>query len=77
MGKIENIQEHLDDRSFEFLKQDVTESETFRGIGENFDCIVHLAAFKIPCYGKAINTLLINSKGTANVLEFASKIGSK
>ncbi len=77
MGKIENIKEHLDDRSFEFLKRDITESETFADIRENFDCIVHLAAFKIPRYGKAIDTLLINSKGTENVLDFASKIGSK
>lgn len=77
MGKIENIKENLDDVSFEFLRRDITEFETFGDIGENFDCIVHLAAFKIPRYGKAIDTLLINSKGTENVLEFASKIGSK
>lgn len=77
MGKIENIKDHMDNTSFEFLKRDITESETFTDLRENFDCIVHLAAFKIPRYGKAIDTLLINSKGTENVLDFASKIGSK
>ena len=34
---------------------------------------MHLAAFKIPRYGKAIDTLKINYRGTENALEFARR----
>ena len=33
-------------------------------LGGPFDAVVHLAAFKIPRYGKAIDTLKINYRGT-------------
>jgi UDP-glucose 4-epimerase len=39
--------------------------------------LVHLAAFKIPRYGKAIDTLRINYKGIENVLESARQVGCK
>src|SRR5215510_13931953 len=60
MGRIENLTEQLQNRSFKFLQRDVTDPAAFRDVGEAFDCIVHLAAFKIPRYGKAIDTLKIN-----------------
>ena len=41
------------------------------------ECLVHLAAFKIPRYGKAIDTLKINYMGTEAVLEFARKLDCK
>ncbi len=70
MGKLENIARHLDNPAFQFLQRDITEASTFADL-EDFDCLVHLAAFKIPRYGKAIDTLKINYQGTENVLEFA------
>jgi UDP-glucose 4-epimerase len=77
MGKPENIARHLESKGFRFLQKDVTESSTFRNLARDFDCVVHLAAFKIPRYGKAIDTLRINHKGTENVLEFARQVGCK
>jgi UDP-glucose 4-epimerase len=77
MGKQENIARHVYNKAFQFLQKDVTEPSTFQGLGEDFDCLVHLAAFKIPRYGKAIDTLRINYKGIENVLEFASQVGCK
>jgi UDP-glucose 4-epimerase len=77
MGKLENIQHQLSHPGFRFLQRDVTQPEAFADLSRNFDCIVHLAAFKIPRYGKAIDTLRINYQGTDNVLEFARQLGCK
>lgn len=77
MGRRENIAAHLPNKAFRFLQQDVTERATFDALDEKFDCIVHLAAFKIPRYGKAIDTLKINYQGTENALEFARRQNCK
>ena len=71
MGKMSNMAMNLNNRNFKFFKMDVTDEETFNGLSDDFDCIVHLAAFKIPRYGKAIDTLKINAKGSENVLDFS------
>jgi UDP-glucose 4-epimerase len=73
MGRMENIGELADHERFTFVKADVTDPRTFGDLEPDFDCIVHLAAFKIPRYGKAIDTLKINYLGTENVLEFARR----
>jgi UDP-glucose 4-epimerase len=77
MGKVENIAEHLTSKSFQFLQKDVTEKATFENLGTDIDCIVHLAAFKIPRYGKAIDTLKTNYQGTENVLDLARQLNCK
>ena len=77
MGRIENIAKALDNRSFRFLQRDVTLPETFADLATDFDVIVHLAAFKIPRYGKAIDTLKINYQGTETALEFARRLNCK
>jgi UDP-glucose 4-epimerase len=41
------------------------------------DCVVHLAAFKIPRYGKAIDTLRINYQGTDQILRIAAEAKCK
>lgn len=71
MGRLENIAEVMPAANFTFVKADITLSETFSNLQGKFNYIVHLAAFKIPRYGKAINTLLINYEGTKRVLDFA------
>ena len=77
MGRIENIADSLNDPRFEFVNADVTIGETFEQFDRPFDCIVHLAAFKIPRYGKALDTLQINYRGTEMVLEFARRQSCK
>lgn len=77
MGRIENLAEQLTSRSFRFLQRDVTVPETFRDLDTDFDCVLHLAAFKIPRYGKAIDTLKINYQGTETALEFARRLACK
>ena len=71
MGSIENIKTHLENKNFLFLEQDILEKSTLDGLAADIDAIVHLAAYKIPRYGKAVDTLKINSKGCENMLEFA------
>ena len=77
MGRMENIAGFVDHPKFEFVQSDVTLESTFAGLSGSFDCIVHLAAFKIPRYGKALDTLQINYRGTEMVLEYARKINCK
>ncbi len=69
MGSLKNL-EHLEGcADFEFHKLDVRDREAVRTAFRHVDCVIHLAAFKIPRYGKAIETLEINSEGGKNVLE--------
>lgn len=77
MGRIENLAEHLNRDDFTFVNADVTEPETFERLEASFDRIVHLAAFKIPRYGKALDTLQINYRGTENTLEYARNSNCK
>jgi len=77
MGTRENIAAPLKNRAFRFLQRDVTEGSVFRDLPEDFDCVVHMAAFKIPRYGNALGTLRTNVRGTENVLEFARQNRSK
>lgn len=77
MGRIENLAPFNDDPGFRFVRDDVTLSTAFDQAGDGFDCIVHLAAFKIPRYGKALDTLQINYRGTEQVLEYARRLNCK
>ena len=77
MGTLENMAAYRDDPSFTFIKDDVTTNAAFENLSDDFDCVVHLAAFKIPRYGKALDTLQINYRGTECVLEYARKLNCK
>lgn len=77
MGRLENLAPYQDDSRFSFVQDDVTNPEVFANLDDNFDCIVHLAAFKIPRYGKALDTLQINYRGTECVLDYARKLNCK
>ncbi len=71
MGCLRNIAFAKDDPGFVFVNADAMEKSTFADMPADIDVVVHLAAFKIPRYGKAIDTLRINYHSTENVLEFA------
>jgi len=77
MGREENLAEFRADGRFRFVRGDVTIPGAFADVRAPVDAIVHLAAFKIPRYGKAIDTLKINYAGTENVLECARQTGCK
>ena len=56
-----------------FIKADVRDGKRIEKAlkGRKIDYIVHLAAFKIPRYGNAYDTLMVNAKGTEAMLELA------
>jgi UDP-glucose 4-epimerase len=77
MGRRDNLGPLLDHPRLRFLQRDVTRADAFEGVDPPFDVILHLAAFKIPRYGKAIDTLKINYRGTEVVLDLAKQLGCK
>lgn len=77
MGTLDNFGPLLQHPSFTFLQRDVTSPDCFENLDPSIDVVVHLAAFKIPRYGKAIDTLKINYVGTVNALDFAKQRGIK
>jgi UDP-glucose 4-epimerase len=77
MGLLDNLAEFRGDRRFRFVQADVTDPAALAALGGPFEAVVHLAAFKIPRYGKAIDTLKINYRGTENALDLARRLGCK
>lgn len=75
-GFMRNIASHLAHPLFKFVQADITRPEALRD-SVPVDCVVHLAAYKIPRYGNILDTLQINLRGTENVLEFARRTGCK
>lgn len=69
MGALSNIEQLQGCEEFSFNQVDVRDLDEMRNAFRSADCIIHLAAYKIPRYGKAIETLEINSMGGKNILE--------
>ena len=76
-GSLDNLKEASRNPNFEFHEQDVCDLPAMRRTSEGVSLIAHLAAFKIPRYGKAIDTLLINSQGSHNMLQLATELKAK
>jgi UDP-glucose 4-epimerase len=70
-GFMRNLEPYKKD--FRFVEADVREQGSLATLLSGVDIIVHLAAYKIPRYGNAIDTLLVNSQGTYNLLELAKE----
>ncbi len=77
MGRLENVEHHFGNPRFVFHHGDVRNRTALRRVCKGVKVIVHLAAFKIPRYGKSIDTLLVNSQGTHAVLDVARGSGAK
>ena len=67
---IENLRSHPE---FQFVEGDVRDDKLLKRTTKGCDVIIHLAAFKIPRYSDALDTLLINAMGTKVVLDAAVK----
>jgi len=66
-GFLRNIGPYKND--FRFEKVDIRDKEVIAPLVQKVDIVAHLAAFKIPRYGNAYDTLMVNSQGTLNILE--------
>jgi UDP-glucose 4-epimerase len=56
---------------------DVRDDRDVRRAAEGCDVIVHLAAYKIPRYGDAYDTLMVNVMGSEVVARVAAETGAK
>jgi UDP-glucose 4-epimerase len=72
-----NLAEIVDEQSFEFHEADIRDESAMLSAAEGCDVIVHLAAYKIPRYGDAYETLMINGFGSEIVAQTAARTGSK
>ena len=63
--------------TFQFHAADVCDEDALRRVSAGVDTIIHLAAFKIPRYGGAVETLMVNSQGTINALKIASELNAR
>ena len=70
-GNLRNLEEAGLSNRFTLYELDVCDIAALRRQVGRVDTIVHLAAYKIPRYSTATATLIVNSQGTLNVLQFA------
>ena len=70
-GSLDNLNDARQRNGFSFHAIDVRDLDSLRRAARGVHAIAHLAAYKIPRYGNAIDTLLINSEGSRNVLQVA------
>lgn len=73
MGTRDNFHHLLQRPDFAFHEADVRDAKALAQACEGTELIVHLAAYKIPRYGNSVETLLVNAKGTEQVLEVARR----
>ncbi len=69
-GKMENLKGIIKNKNFKFIKHDIIKPIKIK---EKVDCVFHMASYASPPYYQkySIDTLMTNSLGTYNVLEFA------
>jgi UDP-glucose 4-epimerase len=67
-----NVEPLLGEARFRFAREDVRDEEAMRRQADGASVVVHLAAFKIPRYGNALDTLLVNTHGTESMLKAAA-----
>jgi UDP-glucose 4-epimerase len=66
-----NMLEFIDHPEFEMHYADIRDEAAVKAAAKGCKKIVHLAAYKIPRYTDALDTLLINTGGSENVLKAA------
>jgi UDP-glucose 4-epimerase len=76
-GYLLNMEEFQENPRFTFFKDDIRDEAAMTHAAQDCDVVVHLAAYKIPRYSDALDTLLINSQGTDTVLKVAARQKSK
>ena len=76
-GCKKNLEDFRIHPNFEFHEIDVRDDASVLDVTKGCEVIVHLAAFKIPRYSDALDTLLINSHGAESVAKAAVSHGAK
>lgn len=76
-GEKLNLEPLLASPNFEMHYVDIRDEAELKKSAEGCKTLVHLAAFKIPRYTDALDTLLINGFGSENVMKAAIDQGAK
>jgi UDP-glucose 4-epimerase len=76
-GTLDNLAAVERDRAFRFEQADIRDAEAVGRAAAGCDVIVHLAAYKIPRYTDAYDTLMINGLGSEIVAQTAARTGAK
>jgi UDP-glucose 4-epimerase len=66
-----NIAPFAHNDAFKMHYMDIRDEQAMLRVADGCDSIVHLAAFKIPRYSDALDTLLVNSVGSESVIRAA------
>lgn len=74
-GRRENLVEIEGRPSFRFHEGSILDPDALRGALAGAEVVIHLAAGKIPRYGDALDTLLVNGQGGMRVLETCRDLG--
>jgi UDP-glucose 4-epimerase len=76
-GSLLNLSDVVSHTSFDFREVDIRDERAMLAAADDCDVIVHLAAYKIPRYGDAYETLMINGFGSEIVAQTAAKTKTK
>ena len=77
-GSLDNLTLCLGSANFRFYRVNILDADTLKILGKDTDTIIHLAAVKkISEKDVSLPTLLVNTKGTENILETAKMWGCK
>jgi UDP-glucose 4-epimerase len=76
-GDILNLEPLVQHTAFQLHQADVRDEAAVARAAEGCSAIIHLAAYKIPRYSDALDTLSINSVGSENVAKAARAQGAK
>ena len=72
-----NLEPLLAHHAFEMRYDDILDEDAVVRAAAGCSAVVHLAAFKIPRYTDAMDTLIINSRGSENVVKAAIRHGAR
>ncbi len=76
-GLLQNLSSLIGHPQYDFIQGDVRDYDLLAKIGHRVEAIFHLAAYKIPRYGNALETLKVNAEGTENILKLSDAVGCK
>lgn len=76
-GELLNMEAFRDHPAFRFEQTDIRDYGALAQAAAGCPLMIHLAAYKIPRYSSALDTLTINSLGTENVLRAAVENGAR
>ena len=64
-GSLDNLAAVAGNERFTFIEADIRHPKVLETAVVGATCLIHLAAYKIPRYGRALETLMVNNDGLA------------